>query len=93
MTNSVRIRSVQQVADDMLWPSVGLNEPDPEQDRRRMAAAEVLCRVPEAVYQKLTEMVDEFLWFVPAEMEGAKVHPFPWTVEEEGLKPYAKVLY
>ena len=25
--------------------------------------------------------------------QGAKVHPFPWTVKEEGLRRYAKVLY
>jgi hypothetical protein len=52
-----------------------------------------LCRIPELDYQKLTELVDDFLWFVPSQFCGAMVHPFPWTRQEAGLKPYAVVLY
>jgi hypothetical protein len=92
MANGSRVRNVMQVVEDLLWPGQGMNI-DPEQDRRHAATAEVLCRIPESDYQKLTELVDDFLWFVPSQFCGAMVHPFPWTRKETGLKPYAVVLY
>ena len=92
MPNQTHIRSFEQLVDDCLFPYQGLNQ-DPEENIRFQAVAEVLSRIPEKDYQKLTMMIDDFMWFIPPDWSGARIHPFPCTVKEQGVKPYAKVLY
>lgn len=85
-------RELVQVVEDLLWPEAGMHV-DPLRDLRHRAVAEVLCRIPEPDYQRLANLVDDFIWFIPHQSCGAMVYPFPWTRKEDGLKPYAVVLY
>jgi hypothetical protein len=92
------VRSVEQVVYDPLWPPQGLS-PDPTASFRYRAIANVLLRIPEDAYIKLTEKSDEFSWFIPDMIHGGMVMPFPCTIPEESLEggitrvAHAKVLY
>jgi len=92
------VRSVEQIVDDPLWPPQGLS-PDPTASFRYRAIANVLLRIPEDAYIKLTEKSDEFSWFIPDEQLGGMVMPFRCTIPEESLEggitrvAQAKVLY
>ena len=71
--------------------------PDKSRKRFSMSEAEVLKRLPEKEYKKLSNKIDSFVWFIPHPAEGAKVMPFPVTVEDEkeGMFTisYSKVVY
>jgi hypothetical protein len=92
------LRTLEQVIDDPLWPSQGLI-PDPAASLRHRAIVNILVRLPEDAYVKLTEKADEFSWFIPDMIHGGMVMPFPCTIPEESLGggvrrvAHAKVLY
>ena len=92
MTQSKHARNLEDIVYDLLWPQSGICV-DPEADQRHMAVAEVLCRVPEPDYQRLLDLVDSFLWFIPPYGEGAMVYPFPWTTKQKRRRSYAAVLF
>ena len=95
MKQESRVRNAEDVIWGELFPSPGVAE-----DRRHLAICEVLCRIPDTDYQKLIELVDDFVWFVPDMKSLAEVFPIPQTSPgeepEEGklrMGPYSKVLY
>jgi hypothetical protein len=87
------VRSVEQVVNDPLWPPQGLS-PDPTASFRHRAIANVLLRIPEDAYIKLTGKSDEFSWFIPDEQLGGMVMPFRCTMPRRRTRvAMAKVLY
>ena len=95
-----KLRTLDGVADDMLWPEYGFGGPDPEQSTRHAALAEVLCSIPEDDYCKLVSKADSFQWFIPDDMVLGMNYPFHATVlpeeEPESLlqeMPYAHLIY
>lgn len=93
MQNENALRSLDRILEDGLWPMYGANPADPEDSNRLLALAEVLQRMSEEDYQKLCQESDHFEIYIPDFLQGAEVRPFTWNVEEEGLAPYAKVLF
>ena len=86
-------RSFQTVLEEGLWPSQGLN-PDPEQNSRYGAIAEVLQGLPDAAYAALVKKSDTFNWFIPEQETGAGIMPFPCTLPEKTNRAaMAVVLY
>ena len=81
--NSNFVRSFEKCYEDLLWPGRGLCPPQPEDNRRYLAVATVLRRMPKASYMKLAGKVDDFLWFIPDANVGAIVMPFPCTESEK----------
>lgn len=95
-----QLRTLDDVANDMLWPEYGLGGPDPEQSTRHAALAEVLCTIPEDDYRKLVSKADSFRWFIPDNMVLGMNCPFHATVfpeEEPGSllqeMPYVHLIY
>jgi hypothetical protein len=100
-------RTFEQIDEVCLFPrdgGVGVNLSS--EDQRHEAVAEVLRRLPNAPYQKLTRLIDDFLWFIPHEQMGGWTQPFPMTHKGKldaklAFKPgdsakaatYAKVIY
>jgi hypothetical protein len=96
LTNG-HFRSLKELLETMLiLPGMEWGEYDPFQSQRHLAIAHVLCSIPPGDYQKLVDLDDSFLWFIPHFLAYGKVEPFPITIDEgeDSLKaPYAKVLY
>lgn len=90
-------RTLEEVSEDRLLPAGGgLGAYDPFQSQRHLAIAHVLCSIPPGDYQRLTDLVHSFCWFVPHYQTYGEIQPFPITVEEEGVPfgdTYSKVLY
>ena len=108
-TMSLRLRTFQQVYQDMLYPRGAILPDEQGCDRRHQTVAEVLCRVPEEAYQRFKRLKQSrrrsFDWFIPPLGAQGLVYPFPPNVrprkqsmplERFGtsiLKPYARVIY
>jgi hypothetical protein len=70
------VRSPQQILADGLYPDPEALEPH---DRRHQAVAEVLCRLPEDVYEQVKRIKlskRSFEWFIPALGTQGLVYPF-----------------
>ena len=94
MIKRQRIRSLEKVREDVLWPSdSAAASAEQAQGRRYRAVGEVLCRIPEKDYRRLMRMANSFLWFIPPKWRFAGLYAFPWTVKQNGRVPHAKVLY
>jgi hypothetical protein len=96
---SDQIRSLLTVSDDGLYPGNAFML-DPELEGMRcLAAAYVLCRIPEGDYQKLRGAADSFQWYLPGADTLGEVMPFPVNVRPRARKgklalaPYAQVVY
>ena len=87
-------RTLEEVSEDM--PLMALEVYDPFESQRHRAIAHVLCSIPPGDYQRLTDLVCSFCWFVPDYQTYGEIQPFGITVEEEGVPfgdAYSKVLY
>jgi hypothetical protein len=74
-------RGFEDVVSDNLWSFQGLS-PNPDEDIRHRAVAEVLRRLPNEWYKKLQQS-DEFCWYIPAALCWGEIRPFPATVSPE----------
>lgn len=86
--------------DYILPPTIGLSDVDVEEESRRdKAIKEVLQTIPEDIYKKLIDYIDDFIWFIPHEYVYGAVKPFPTTIPARTLKTgqtinsTSKVLY
>lgn len=93
MTSAVSNRDLDEVFDSPLWPSAGLAPADPRTDRRHMALANVLLRIPDSGYKKLCALADTFSWFVPVYGAGGMVQAFPVAEAKVGGGSQAVVLF
>jgi len=93
------LRSIDTLMEDFILPvTMGLGDVE-EKSRRDKAIIEVLQTIPEDVYKKLIDYIDDFVWFIPHEYTYGGVHPFPTTTPKRTLKTghtintCSKVLY
>jgi hypothetical protein len=56
------VRGEETLVEDCILPGSGLC---PLESRRRVAAVDMLRRIPEDDYQKLVAAIDDWQWFIP----------------------------
>ncbi len=79
------LRDVDTLMEDyILPPTTGLG--DVEDSRRSSAIKEVLQTIPEDIYKKLIDSIDDFVWFLPHEHTHGGGYPFPTTTPKRTLK-------
>ncbi len=78
-----KLRSIDTLMEDCILPDAGFSDVV-EMSRRDKAIIEVLQTIPEDVYQKLSDMIDDFIWFIPHTY--GEVHLFPTTIPKRTLK-------
>ena len=88
----LKLRNINQLIDDVIWPQYGLSY-DPSVDKRHTALHKVLCDIPEDDYQTLVDMIDDFNWFIPDVDLWGTVKPFAASALEKGHARHAKILY
>jgi hypothetical protein len=97
MKKNKYVRLIDKLWEDCIFPGyAGM----PVTDKRHKAIVEILCRIPEADYQLLVSMIDDFHWFVPGyngRPNYADVYPFTRNTDDElgklTIKGYARVLF
>src|SRR5690242_6257222 len=84
---SQRVRSLQQVLSDKLYPDRNPSLNPESDDRRHQAVAEVLCRLLDEDYEQLKRLKHSrrsFEWFIPDLGEWGLTCPFLPNVKRRG---------
>jgi hypothetical protein len=85
------LRDVDTLMEDyILPPTTGLG--DVEDSRRSSAIKEVLQTIPEDVYKKLIDSIDDFVWFLPHEHTHGGLLPFFTTTPKRVLKATGRTI-
>jgi Zn-dependent protease with chaperone function len=98
-SNPPEVRTLQTVEEDLLWPYPQMTASVDEKDKRQVALAYVLTRIPENDYRRLAGAIDTFSWFIPQTWKRGSCELFPLTFHEEqptdGARPIqgALVIY
>lgn len=79
------LRNIDTLMEDRILPHT-MRLGDAEKGRRDKAILEVLQTIPEDVYKKLIDCIDNFRWFIPHEYTYGVVCPFPTTTPGQILK-------
>jgi hypothetical protein len=87
-----RYRTIDQVIEDGLWPTVQLRKGsvDSKENIRYRALEEVLCCIPEKDYEKLKAKIDYFDWFIPPAYSLGSCRPF-FSIIKAGRDEFGKI--
>jgi len=83
-----KLRSIETIYEDELWPIEGLGDPNPLESSRHAALHTVLSTIPKQDYQKLKDQAGSFEYYWPHEVTSGEVMPFSpnYSMPEHGAK-------